>query len=349
MKSFDPLPKITVIVPNFNDSRFIKQCLESIIHQSIPPDELIVIDDASTDNSVFVIKKLLDNCNFAILIENKINLGVYGAVEIGLQKVTNNYVLFLSANDFLMPNIFKYAKESIAKYPNVGLWSSLGWLVDEDDIPLKILPQAVISLSEKYFSADHCNLLAQRFGNWFVGTSVIYNRSLLHEIDYFDPKFFGLADLISSLIVASRQGAIFCPVPLAVCRIHSNSFLSSTLSNENLFINILNHLSEKGPKCAPNLFTPNFLNKTKLRFIFSVIHKSRGYKIVNYLNFTHGFQNIFLKFIDVFISKNYEFIRIFFSFIILRFFDIFVTLFYRYFLMLYIKIKYNKKSFNKIS
>lgn len=336
-------PKITVIIPNYNESRFIHRCLNSILNQEVMPDEIIIIDDASTDDSLIKIRNSLSNCKIAKIIENKKNIGVYASVVEGLKINSSDYVLFLSANDFLIPDIFKFAKKSLSKYPNVGLWSSLGWLVDEDDNLLCLLPQAVVSLNEKYFTPEDCYKLSWTFGSWFVGTSVIYRCSTLDEIGGFDKELGGLADLVAALSVACRQGAIFCPIPLAIFRIHSDSFLTKSLLNEEFFSKIINHFISNYSYKFPELFNSKFLERMKFRFIFAVINKSNGELITNCLNLTYGLRQFFLIFIDNFINKKYEFIRVSLSFLILRPFDIWVSLKNRFFgtLLISIRLKLN--------
>src|SRR5712692_1667948 len=97
------LPRIAVIVPNRNDSRYLPRCILSILEQEDPPDELIVVDDQSTDNSIRVVRSLIAGHDWARLIENPVNLGTYGALDKGLEVSRSEYVLFLSANDFVMP------------------------------------------------------------------------------------------------------------------------------------------------------------------------------------------------------------------------------------------------------
>src|SRR5207244_340055 len=116
-----------------NDARYLARCLRSVLEQPVPPDELIVVDDQSTDDSVQRIRALIDGCSYARLIENPRNLGAYGATEAGLKHSGSEYALFLSSNDFVLPGIFARAKRGLAGRPGIGLWSAMAWLVDDAD------------------------------------------------------------------------------------------------------------------------------------------------------------------------------------------------------------------------
>ena len=62
-------PSLAVVVPNRNDSRYLRTCLRSVLDQAVPPDELIVVDDQSTDDSVPLIRSLIDGVPYAQLVE----------------------------------------------------------------------------------------------------------------------------------------------------------------------------------------------------------------------------------------------------------------------------------------
>ena len=181
-----PHPTIAVVIPNWNDSRYIVKCLRSVLEQESPPDQVIVIDDASTDNSVEVIRSLIAPFPWAQLIVNPANLGVNGAVSTGLKHVTADHVLFLSANDFVLPGIFAKAREAFSHAPQVGLWSAMAWLVNEDNAVIRLHNGPVVSLMDAVISPEKCAQLAFRVGNWFTGSTLIYRREAFFSVGGFD-------------------------------------------------------------------------------------------------------------------------------------------------------------------
>ncbi len=270
------VPSICVIVPNFNDARFISRSLRSVLEQDVAPDELIVVDDHSTDDSVAVIRSLIDGRATARLVENAANLGVYGAIDSGLDHSTSDYALFLSANDFLLPGLIARAKACLALAPDAGLWSAMAWQVDEEDRLLRLQSTAVVALGDAYFSPDECRRLAWRFGNWFTGASLVYHRRTLDAVGRFDPAYKGLSDLITALAVASRQGAAYSPEPLAAIRVHAGSILSATLENPAALDAMLERLGKRGSELSAELYTPKFLARTARRFRFAALRASAG-------------------------------------------------------------------------
>jgi hypothetical protein len=269
-------PSIAVIVPNYNDSRFLRRCLESVLGQAVPPDEFIVVDDCSTDGSVALIRSLIAGRAHARLIENPANLGVYGAVDRGLAHSSSEYALFLSSNDCLLPGLIARAKACLARAPGAGLWSALAWQVDEEDRLLRLQSTAIVATEDSYFSPEACRGLAWRHGNWFTGTSLVYQRKALDAVGRFDPAYKGLADLLAALAVASRFGAAYTPEPLAMIRVHGGSILSGTLADTAALEAMLERLERRGPEIAPALFTPAFLARTAQRFRFAALRAAGG-------------------------------------------------------------------------
>ena len=314
-------PSIAVIVPNLNDRRYLPRCISSILDQEVPPDELILVDDHSTDDSVDVMRSLIANRPNVQLIENPVNLGVYGALDEGLKRSRSEYVLFLSSNDFVLPGIFARAKACLAKYPGIGLWSAMGWLVDEEDRPIRLHSSAVIALGDACFTPDQCLRLAWRFGNWFTGTTLIYRRDALDAVGRFDPAYKGLADLLAALTIASRQGAAYSSVPCAVVRMHQGSYISSTLGNATGIGAILDRLREHGPNLAPRLFTRTFLDRTVLRFRYMALYASHGAGISGIAEKYAGWRRRTLIWIDRIVPPRFWRVRVKLAFLVLCPFD----------------------------
>lgn len=316
------VPSVAVIVPNWNDSKYLRRCITSILEQEVPPDELILVDDKSTDDSVAVMRSLIANTDRAKLIENPVNLGVYGAVDEGLKHCRSEYILFLSANDFVLPGIFARAKACIANNPGVGIWSAMGWHVDEAGLPIRVHPAPVISWRDACFTPQQCVQLAWRYGNWFTGTTLIYRREALDAMGGFDPANKGLADLIAALTIASRQGAAYSPVPYAVVRLHENSYISGTWGNEALIESILDRLREHGPVLGPGLFTRAFLDRIALRFRGATVRVTRGKSIADVAGRYTGWRRLALVWIDRMVPARLWQVRVALAFMVLRPFDI---------------------------
>ncbi len=321
-------PTIAVILPNRNDSRFIGRCIRSVLDQDEGPDQLIVVDDQSSDDSVALIRSLIAGQSRAELVQNPVNLGVYGAVEEGLKRSHSDYVLFLAANDFVLPGIFARARECIARWPGIGYWSALAWVVDEGGRPLRLHPSPVVALRDAYLPPQRCIELANRVGNWFIGTTMIYRRDAVDAAGGFNPRYMGLADHLTALVVASRCGAAFSPQPYGVIRQHAHSHLEKTLAEPQRLETILGGIAGDGAQAAPQLFGAAFIERTVRRFRAACVRASGGAALGEIAALSRGGTRAALRLIDR-ISPRWRRTRMALAFIVLRPFDLLPMLWYR--------------------
>lgn len=92
-------PLVSVIMPAYNSAAFIRDAISSIQQQSYSHWELFVIDDASTDCTVGIVKDLMKNDSRINLIENKKNLGPGDARNKGIHAAKGNFIAFLDSDD----------------------------------------------------------------------------------------------------------------------------------------------------------------------------------------------------------------------------------------------------------
>lgn len=100
--------KVSVIVTNYNTSEYIERCLTSILNQSYWNIECIVVDDASTDNSVEVISKFP-----VTLIQHTENKGSGKARQTGINAATGDFIMFVDSDDYISQGFIEELMSSI--------------------------------------------------------------------------------------------------------------------------------------------------------------------------------------------------------------------------------------------
>lgn len=93
-------PVVSIIVPVYNAAAYVAECLQSLIAQTYPALEIIVIDDGSTDNSYAMCQSLCSTSN-RIRLYHQANAGVSAARNAGIAKSTGDYIMFVDADDAL--------------------------------------------------------------------------------------------------------------------------------------------------------------------------------------------------------------------------------------------------------
>lgn len=95
------IPLVSVIVPAYNSSKYIEDCVQSVLNQTFKDFELIIINDGSTDNTLEIINNLSKTDNRIKIFSQK-NSGVSSARNLGLKKAKGKYITFLDSDDTLV-------------------------------------------------------------------------------------------------------------------------------------------------------------------------------------------------------------------------------------------------------
>lgn len=90
---------VSIIIPNYNNGRFLLQCVNSVIEQSYEKLEIIIVDDASVDQSQSIIQELMRRDQRVRAIYLEMNGGVSHARNIGIEYAKGTYITFLDADD----------------------------------------------------------------------------------------------------------------------------------------------------------------------------------------------------------------------------------------------------------
>ncbi|MGB0523703.1 MAG: glycosyltransferase family 2 protein [Flammeovirgaceae bacterium] len=125
-------PLVTVICLCYNHEDYVIEAINSVINQSYSRVELIVVDDASTDDSQPKIKNYLaDKSDIQCILLNK-NVGNCAAFNVGLARAGGKYIIDLAADDVLMPNRIERQVHAFESLPNAyAVVFSDAWLIDE--------------------------------------------------------------------------------------------------------------------------------------------------------------------------------------------------------------------------
>lgn len=90
---------ISVIIPTYNRDQFLEQAVRSVLEQTYPCDELLIVDDGSTDDTEFIVRKLKANSNIPIRYFFQENKGAAAARNLGIKKAEGELLCFLDSDD----------------------------------------------------------------------------------------------------------------------------------------------------------------------------------------------------------------------------------------------------------
>lgn len=122
-------PRFSVIIPLYNKAPYVKKALETVFSQTYTDYEIIVVDDGSTDNSLAVVKEIVERIDDRwiddrLTIISQANAGVANARNSGVSKSHGEYVCFLDADDWWKPTFLEEMDRLIKEYPEAGLYAT---------------------------------------------------------------------------------------------------------------------------------------------------------------------------------------------------------------------------------
>ena len=123
-------------MPNYNHAPYLKERMDSILAQDYPEMEIILLDDASTDNSVAILKEYAKNPKVKALIINKTNSGnTFVQWERGLQEATGEYVWIAESDDVAAPTLLSSLVKAIEEKHATLAFCNSQW-IDSDGNPI---------------------------------------------------------------------------------------------------------------------------------------------------------------------------------------------------------------------
>jgi len=113
-------PLVSVIIPAYNAGKYIRDAVDSILSQTYKNIEIIIINDASTDNTLKIIKNYGDKNKNITIHNNKVNMGVGANRTIGIGLAKGKYICWQDADDISLPNRVKNQLNYLINHEDVG-------------------------------------------------------------------------------------------------------------------------------------------------------------------------------------------------------------------------------------
>lgn len=166
---------VSIIIPNYNHTRFVRQAIESALNQTIRPQEIIIVDDGSTDNSREVVTSYGDKVHY-IWQENQ---GLAGARNTGIKAAESEYVGLLDADDIWLPEYLEKMLALANQHPDGAVFYCTAQAMDENGQPLPQVFGGPVLPSEAIYG----KILR---ANYLIPSTILLRRSTAMEAGLFD-------------------------------------------------------------------------------------------------------------------------------------------------------------------
>ena len=111
---------VDVVIPCYQYGRYLRDCVTSVLSQGIDQVRVLIIDNASTDNSVEVARQLASEDNRVQVVANQRNVGATASFNAGIEWASAEYFVELDADDLLAPGCLKRALSAMQAHPNIS-------------------------------------------------------------------------------------------------------------------------------------------------------------------------------------------------------------------------------------
>lgn len=187
------MPTVSVIIPSYNHGKYIAETIQSVLDQTFQDFEIIITDDASSDNTVEIIKKFTDR-RIQLFCLSK-NQGISRALDFSIGKAKGKYIALLGSDDIAMPERLEKQIAFLDTHNEVGAVLSRAHIIDEESRPFANKDHFYYSIFDQP-NRSRYEWLNYFFyhGNCLCAPSSIIRKSVYEKIGGHNPCFLQLQD-----------------------------------------------------------------------------------------------------------------------------------------------------------
>jgi glycosyltransferase involved in cell wall biosynthesis len=212
----------SVIIPNFNHSQFVAKAIGSVLAQADDLAELIVIDDASTDNSVAVIEAALHGQTNARLLRNETNRGTIATLNRGIGEASGDFVLLAAADDIYLPGMLASCLRAAELHPDTAFVCGTPLIEWADGSLLRVaLP---FGDGARHVPPEEVARHAWRQNILFFTGAALLRREAIVAAGGLIPGLRWHADWLLDFVLALRHGFYHLPQDCCVMKYSPHSY-----------------------------------------------------------------------------------------------------------------------------
>lgn len=219
-----PTADLSVVIANRNHARVLPRALDAVLSQSVPPREVIVLDDASTDDSLRVLEGYARRHPSVRVVRGECHRGVTACYNHGFTLASGTYVLPGAADDYVLPGFVAKATEQFRRHPEAGLCTAFGSCTVGDGGSL-IANDPGWCERPTYFTPEE---LCRRVRHTLPVSAIVVRRDAILAAGGYRPELAWYSDWFAFLVVAFRRGAIHLPETLGIHVLNSGSYATNS-------------------------------------------------------------------------------------------------------------------------
>ena len=208
-------PNISVVIPAYNADKFIVRALASIENQTLKPDEVIVIDDGSTDHTALQVGEFARHSKLTLMLERQPNRGSSAARNNGIRKAAGELITFLDADDLIYPTFLEHTVSGLTRFPNWAACFTDRDVVDVDgkfishDLDHPVFRQIVKkTMGGGFIELEDDDLFSNMIAGSVIPMTITCRKSCIDAVGGFDETLLFNEDRLFFLQLIKKKGKL---------------------------------------------------------------------------------------------------------------------------------------------
>lgn len=266
----DKKPRVSVCIPTYNRARYIGKTIQSILNQTFSDFELIIVDNASADNTEEVVRKFMEKDNRIRYYKNAKNIGMHPNWNRAIELATGDYIAIFHDDDLYHPTILEKEVALLNAHNNVGFVDTGGYIIDEKGTKIGTW------VYERQIITSGINFILNTLKTAFCPIncpSVMVKRECYEKVGYFTDKFIP-SDYDMWLRICEYFDVGYIKEPLFNYRRHKESGCSilklgeGSLAHRGVFLDYTKIFAIKYPEHGSFEYWKNQIDSTIAKRLF---------------------------------------------------------------------------------
>lgn len=311
------MPKISVIIPIYNVEKYLPECLDSVVNQTLKDIEIICVDDCGMDNSIKIAEKYAQNDSRFKILRHSQNKGLGPARNTGLKNASGEYIFFLDSDDYLKEDILEKLYNKIKETnSDIVVSNSFSFTNEKDEYTLNRVVNYNIWLNtdkeilvavnlQNFINAVNkipCTAWGKLYSRAFINKNNIgfIDNNIIHEDNGFWikcctnlPKIYLITDI--GVMYRLRKNAITTEIDIKKNKNKKHKHMKKVLTD------VFNYIENN---CSPKL-EKYFKEQVKNSPVYQVYYYNRIPLLLKY-KWLENDKSIYLFGIQIFREKCLE-------------------------------------------
>jgi glycosyltransferase involved in cell wall biosynthesis len=224
------MPKVSVIIPNYNHAPYLEKRIQSILEQTYQDFEILFLDDASSDNSREIFAQFADHPKIRAIFNDENTKSPFKQWNKGIKNTTGEYIWLAESDDYADPNFLETLVPLLDKHPSVGLAYCQSWEVDPQGSIIGNKSDGTDDICKKRWRSNYINNGLDECKNYLVikntipnASAVLIRRKSFEQIGQAEESMFLCGDWMTWVKLLMVSDVAFVGESLNYFRQHNSS------------------------------------------------------------------------------------------------------------------------------